>query len=397
MGFPYKCGGCGHVNQAELSQVGKKSPCGGCGKLLKVPLPRETAAASSAAPAVVSFTCPACGRKYTTKPELAGKKIRCSGCGGGVRVPQAAASASEAAAAGAVQPSRPSSRPALKTFNDGMAQAAPAQAPAKPATQRTAPVAARWDDDEDDGSAYSLLDDVAEDHAANGPKAAEPVLPSRSEVLEKARQQAAQDEAAAPKKKKRKKKKQTGFFNPKDTLILVGCVLGFVGVLAFFAFRFPDFRFPLGGFLCVVGFITYLLGAASLRQLVAEEGVFNLMLYRFFPPYQWWFVISRWSETKDYFAFFASGLMILGLGGFIIKESPTGKKAEASEKAFQRAQEGPAFLAEAGVSDDEGAPPAPAAGRASPPAPGAAAQRQAAPGGPQGTQRRLSRDAEGDP
>jgi hypothetical protein len=383
------------VNQAELSQVGKRTPCAACGKPLKVPPPRETAGAASTAPAVVSFTCPACGRKYTTKPELAGKKIRCSGCGGGVRVPQPAVSAP--AVAVAAQQARPS-RPALKTFNEGAEPAAPPQ----PSHQRPSPVAVA-SDDEDDGRAYSLVDDFADAEEAKGPKSAEAVLPSRAEVLDKARQQAAESQSEesgpAKPKKKRRKKKQTGFFNPKDTLILVGCVLGFVAVLAFFAFRFPDFRFPLGGLLCVVGFITYLLGAVSLRQLVAEEGMLKLLFYRFFPPYQLWFVVSRWSETKDYFAFFAAGLLILGLGGAIIKQSPTGKMAEASERALKKAMRGTDSGDEAGFSVDDGQPSPPPVqrnGQASPPRVSDAEAPPGRLGGPQGQPGR-ARQAEIDP
>jgi hypothetical protein len=164
------------------------------------------------------------------------------------------------------------------------------------------------------------------------------------------------DEKASDKtksnKKKKKKRKASGYFDPKDTLILVGCALALVGVLGFLAWAYPHFRFPLGGFLCVIGFIVYLLGAVSLRQLVAEEGLFKLIVYRFIPPYQLWFVLSRWSDTKDYFAFFAAGMLILAIGGAVIKTSPTGQKAEESEQAYQRAVSG-----------------APAEARPSPPAP----------------------------
>jgi hypothetical protein len=155
-----------------------------------------------------------------------------------------------------------------------------------------------------------------------------------------AEQEAVEAEKKVEKSKKRKKRKHSGYFDPKDTLALVGGVAAFVGVLAFFAWGYPDFRFPLGGLLCLVGFIVYLLGAASLRQLVAEEGPFQAILFRFFPPYQWWFVATRWSETKDFFAFFAAGLVILSIGGAVIKSSPIGKEAEASERAYQKLRRG---------------------------------------------------------
>jgi hypothetical protein len=146
------------------------------------------------------------------------------------------------------------------------------------------------------------------------------------------------DEQKPKKKKKKKRKKSSGFFDPKDTLILVGGLGAFVVVLAGVAWGYPDFRFPLGGFLCLVGFIVYLLGAVALRQVVAEEGFMHLLLWRFCPPYQWWFVLTHWADTRDYVAFFASGVVILVIGAGVIKTSPVGKKAEESERAYQKAR-----------------------------------------------------------
>ena len=114
----------------------------------------------------------------------------------------------------------------------------------------------------------------------------------------------------------------------------------FVAVLGLLAWRFAEFRFPVGGFLCVVGFVVYLLGWAALKQMVAEEGAFKALLFRFFPPYQWWYVATNWADTKDYVAFFAAGFLIMSLGGAVIKVSPTGQKAEASEREFQKMQKG---------------------------------------------------------
>jgi len=165
-------------------------------------------------------------------------------------------------------------------------------------------------------------------------------------MMEQVRQQAAVEtskdaDQAKRAKKKKKRRKKSGYFDPKETLTLIAGVGVVVGVIALLAWRFPDFRFPLGGLLAVIGFIVYLLGAASLRQLVAEEGFVKLIFYRFFPPYQWWFVATRWSDTKDYFAFFASGLMIMSIGGAVLKTSPTGKKADESERAYQKLLNGP--------------------------------------------------------
>ena len=145
-----------------------------------------------------------------------------------------------------------------------------------------------------------------------------------------------QAKAAKAKQKKKRKKKGSGYFDPKETLTLVAGVGAVVGILAFLAWGYPDFRFPLGGLLCVIGFIIYMLGSISLRQLVAEDGFVQALMFRFCPPYQWWFIISRWADTKDFFAFFAAGAIIMAVGGFIIKTSPTGAKAEASERAYQK-------------------------------------------------------------
>ncbi len=249
---------------------------------------------------------------------------------------------------GDASPPPGSARPALKSFGGTDSATAPPR-PARDSATAGAPPAKA------DGS--SLLDELAAIEGVKRPRRVESVLPSRSEVMEQVRQKAVEqqsveteqsEEKAKTRKKKKKKKKTSSYFDPKDTLILIGGVGAFVAVLGFLGWRFPDMRFPIGGLLCVIGFIVYLLGAASLRQLVAEEGAFQAILFRFFPPYQWWFVISRWSETKDFFIFFASGLMILGIGGAIIKTSPIGKKAEESERAYQKARRG---------SIDEGPPP----------------------------------------
>jgi hypothetical protein len=277
---------------------------------------------------LIRFACPACGRKFATKPELAGLKIRCSGCGAGVRVPQGEAPA-------AAQPSRP----ALKTFGADSAAPTPARPARAPAAQAGRPPTA-----DTTGDSSSLLDDLATIHGENGSRRAEALLPSRTEVMPQVRPSGGGPEAAeAPEKAqkpKKKKKKQSGYFDPKETLTLVGGILALVAVLAGLAWAYPNLRFPLGGFLCVVGFIVYLLGLASLRQLVAEEGAFQILLFRFFPPYQLWYVATHWVETKDYVAFLGSGLVILALGGGVIKMSPINKRAEASERAHQKAQRG---------------------------------------------------------
>ncbi len=142
------------------------------------------------------------------------------------------------------------------------------------------------------------------------------------------------------KKKKKRKKKSSGYFDTKETLSLVAGVGVLVAVLALLAYGYPGLRFPIGGSLCVIGFIVYVLGAISLRQLVAEEGFVKLLLFRFCPPYQLWFVLTNWADTRDFVAFFGAGLMIMSIGGAIIKTSPTGRKADAADRAYQKTQRG---------------------------------------------------------
>jgi len=295
-----------------------------------VPAPRETVEGEVESELELRFACPACGRKYATKASLAGKKIRCSRCGAGVRVP-----VGDAIAVG--EASR-SATPAPALSDASMAP---------PLLDRNPqPVGYTLADGGDaPDRASSLLEELAPSESAPRRRAAV-VLSSRAEMMEQVRQQAAVEtskdaDQAKRAKKKKKRRKKSGYFDPKETLTLIAGVGVVVGVIALLAWRFPDFRFPLGGLLAVIGFIVYLLGAASLRQLVAEEGFVKLIFYRFFPPYQWWFVATRWSDTKDYFAFFASGLMIMSIGGAVLKTSPTGKKADESERAYQKLLNGP--------------------------------------------------------
>jgi hypothetical protein len=200
-------------------------------------------------------------------------------------------------------------------------------------------------DEDDDGLPYGVVEEAAAE--------TDSAQLSQAEMLEKARQHAMaagkldqQPQIETPVKKKKKRKKKQGFFDAKETLKLVAGVGVVVALVVVAAWRLPDFRFPLGGILCVVGFITYLLGWVSLRQLVAEEGALQSLMFRFLPPYQWWYVMTHWAETRDYVAFFASGLMILALGGAIIKISPVGKEAAESERAFQKATRGTEVEAE---------------------------------------------------
>jgi ribosomal protein S27E len=350
MKFSFTCGGCGHSNDADWSHVGQQIACGGCGHTLTIPPPREAVPAEVEPVPVLRFACPACGRKYSTKSELAGQKIRCSRCGAGVRVPGGDSGAPAT-----------HSTPSLKSRaseNRGSGPPRPPRAEVTPSDVYSL--------EADNSGNGSMLEQLASIQGVSRPDRPGTVLSSRAQMMEQVREQTIADEAVeaeqraekARKKKRKKRKKTSGYFDPKDTLILVGGVGALVGVLALVAWRFPDLRFPLGGFLCVTGFIVYLLGAVALRQLVAEEGAFKMLAYRFFPPYQWWFVLSRWADTRDYFAFFASGLLIMAIGGAVIKTSPVGARAEESERAYQRARGGGQAEASTGSVDgpvgDEG-------------------------------------------
>jgi hypothetical protein len=297
---------------------------------MRVAVPKENVEDASE-PATVRFSCPSCGRKFVTKADLAGKKIRCNGCGAGVRVPQAEGS-----------PIAQASQPTLASS----ASTDQARAAVRPGPGVKGGNGAPSEADDDSGYAIEPLEQISSTEVEKLPKPQEAILPSRSEAMAQVRKEVAEQEATETqqqaqkaKKRKKKKKKKSGYFNPKDTLILAGCLGGFVAVLAVLAWRFPDFRFPLGALLCVIGFIVYLLGLAALRQLVAEEGAFKLLLFRFFPPYQIWFVATHWVETKDYVVFFLSGLLILSIGGAVLKIAPLDKKERESIRAYEKAQQ----------------------------------------------------------
>jgi DNA-directed RNA polymerase subunit RPC12/RpoP len=362
------------VNQAEESQAGQGIACRGCGRTLRVPSPAKANGAAEA-PSVVKFRCPACGRKFAIKASLAGQKIRCSGCGAGVRVPSEEGSAVTPAVAAESPPALVKFRcPTCQQVSEARAElagekvqcsgcgagirvpaakGAPAQSPrpalktfgaADGATTTAAP--GRPKADGGAGGLSYALEELASIEGVEAPRRAGKVLPSRSETMEQVRQQAtasavAEDDQPEKKKKKKKKKKRkkTGSSDAKDTLVLVAGVGVVVGALALVAWRVPDLRFPLGGLLCVVGFVVYLLGAAAIRQLVAEEGGFQVLLFRFFPPYQLWFVVRNWADTKDFVAFFAAGLVIMALGGGVIKTSAVGKRAAAADRAIEKARQ----------------------------------------------------------
>jgi hypothetical protein len=348
----------------------------------------ETVSAPRDLPIQVKFACPACGRKYASRPELAGKKIRCIRCKQGVRVPGVETSDETPRPMEKFEQATPPPKvitpPATvapvvrrrglyRSPSPGGTGSLPPQtghlhgAPRHPEAPEREPTISKQPRSE----AGTTLEELAAIQGAKRPRRSELVLAPRSELLEQVRLKDAEKKAEEEvresnrsKKKqvanKPKKRKPTGFFDPKETMKLVAGVTLVVGVLAFLAWGYPEFRFPLGGALSVIGFIVYLLGSVSIRQLVKEEGIVKVLIYRFFPPYQWWFVVSRWQDTRDFFAFFAAGMVIMAIGGGIIKTSATGKKAEASERAYQQA-----IKAGSGASAAPTMPPLirPAAGR----------------------------------
>jgi len=357
---------------------------------MTVPAPMETVGMAAPPPRLLKFRCPSCRRKFATKPDLAGQKIRCNKCGAGVRVPWADEEANIPAPQfpakayfgnnEATAPARPPRVDLLRAdvpradvprVDVPLADSPRADIPRVDVARADIPrvdvarVEVRSGHHEAEIVSPPELADIASLEGTTR-RRAESVLSSRSELMEQVRQQVAEEEAVATqkpvekagKKRKQKKKKHSSFFDPKETLKLVAGVGALVALLAFLACGYPEFRFPLGGFLCVIGFIVYLLGSASLRQLVAEEGALKALMFRFCPPYQWWFVATHWVETRDFVAFFVAGALVMSLGAAIIKTSPTGKKAEASERAYQKLltskeAEAPPAVTNGGVVDHD--------------------------------------------
>ena len=106
-------------------------------------------------------------------------------------------------------------------------------------------------------------------------------------------------------------------------------------MLGFVAWRFPESRFPLAGLLVVIGAVLYLLGAMSLSRVASHESFLKSMAFRFFPPYQMWYVVMHWEDTRDFFAFFVSGLMIVAIGLGVFRTSRTFTEAEKSNREYQ--------------------------------------------------------------
>ncbi len=395
MYFPFNCLGCGHENQAEWSQIGQRASCRVCGRAAIIPAPMEPLEGGSHGEFAVRFACLVCGRSFATKPALVGQKIRCSGCGAGVRVPEAnsfpvehesrvvlnALSGGSRAippaswATSGVRPSAGQSTPGTNPWRDRldgnsgirslMAPAKETTTGARPPTGYSTPGASPWRDTLDgnsgsrsiapapgaavrDGWAKTESDPLLSNdqlEAIGGltrREQAAVVLTSRGEMMEQALQKAAKQEAAEitknaekAKKAKRKQRKKTSFFDLKETLTMLGGVGVVVAVLGLVAWRFPESRFPLAGLLVVIGAVLYLLGAMSLSRVAERESFLKSMAFRFFPPYQLWYVLTHWKDTQDFVAFAVSGLMIVAIGLGVFRTSQTFTEAEKSNRDYQ--------------------------------------------------------------
>ena len=78
------------------------------------------------------------------------------------------------------------------------------------------------------------------------------------------------------------------------------------------------------------------MGIVSLQELVADKASFILLLFRFFPPFQWLIIATRWAEPKDFAPFFVVGAIIIGLGGGFISTAPGGRQADKPAKTVRR-------------------------------------------------------------
>ncbi len=382
MNFPFNCLGCGHENFADWTHIGRQVLCGQCGRVATVPAPMEPVYADTESGLAVRFACPVCGRNFAAKRSLVGQKIRCNGCGAGVRVPAgnsfpvedasrvvlSAISASTRAVAppavakpgarvspansfpsagearGVVSPNPGSSRAAVSRSSGNSRAVVSPKSVGRSAVARAADAAVPPVQDEARNEPSPVLEQIESIADVAHRERAAVVLPTRAETMEQARQEAAaqqavvtQEKAEKAKRAKKKKRKNADYSDLKETLTLVAGVGVLVGVLALLAWRFPDFRFPLGGLLAVIGFVLYLLGTMSLTRLVETEALFTRLAFRFFPPYQLWFVLSHWDQARDFFAFFVSGAMVMAIGGAVVTTSQTFKRANENEREYRKA------------------------------------------------------------
>jgi len=412
MTFSLECRACGHSNRVDSSLVGKKVKCRGCGAALAVSLPRKGTDAPSAPAARLKFNCPACGKKFATKPEFAGKKFRCSGCQKVILVPAGAAAPAE----------RPPPGPA-RTFGESAMGVTPGEEvwrsiprvrshgePAKaeksppPPSQpgrdrkpdRAKPVPARHDLELSDYQVFTHrgnLGAIAPKGADKGEEIVESGLPPRVQLEEQVRAKAAADAAENPAlaralaaaRKRKRKTKSKAFFDPKETLRLLGGILGLVLVVSFVAWGYPYFRWPFALILLVLGFVTYFMGIVSLQELIADKPPLTLMLYRIFPPFQWLIMVSRWAEAKGFAPFFVVGAIIMGLGGGFIATAPSGRQADKPAKTVVRRKGPPLAQPNApppATKPEEQKKPAASTPKAEAPPPAGRPKEQTKPTGP---------------
>ena len=293
-----------------------------------IPAPTETKAKADSPAALLRFVCPACGQKIAAKPELAGKQIRCSGCGATVR-----AGGRDAAAVG--QPAR-SFKNSDGSSNGGAVRR-------RPAPENEARAGTRGPADLESVDPSSTLDALATISGEQDRKLDEPVLPSRSESMQLLSQGTSGHNAAERRVRERNKNRNTNrkpkssgdFFDPKETLRLIGTMSVVVVLLAYFATAVPAFRFVVGGLLCVIGVLVYIMAAITLMRTVPENKPLEGLLVKVCPPFQWWYVFNHWSATKECLAFFIAGIVFVAIGVGVLKISEPVKKAEASESATQ--------------------------------------------------------------
>ena len=364
MTFSLECRACGHSNRVDSSLVGKRVKCRGCGVALVVSLPRKSTGAPSGAAAHLKFNCPACGKEFAAKPELAGKNVRCSGCQNMVQVPGDTAASAERPPRRPVRTHGESSRgetpgseeawssfPRVRTHG----KSAKAETSPRPTSQpdrdrnsdRATPVPPPLDLEHSNYQVFTQRGDlgvIAYKGADEPDEKVESVLPPRVQLEEQMRQKAAAkaDEdpaltrALAAARKRKRKTKRKAFFDLKETLRLLGGILGLVLLVSFMAWGYPYFRWPFGLILVSLGFVTCFMGIVSLQELIAEKAAFILRLFRFFPPLQWLIIATRWAEPKDFAPFFVVGALTLGLGCGFIATAPGGKKADKPAKTTRR-------------------------------------------------------------
>ncbi|MGO9600666.1 MAG: hypothetical protein ACLP7Q_22020 [Isosphaeraceae bacterium] len=393
MTFSLECRACGHSNRVDSSLVGKRVKCQGCGAAIAVSAPPESSDSPSGSSTRLKFNCPACGKEFATKPELAGKKVRCSGCQKVVLVPAAAVAPAERAPQGPVRTDRESAkaesspRPASQPDRNrerGRNSDRATPAPVLPEPEKSGPEALALR-----GDLRAFVQKGAEEHVEQ----VESVLPPRSQLMEHVRRKAAAEagedpalaRALASAKKRKGKTKRKGHLDPKDTLRLLGGILGVVLVVSFVAWGYPYFRLPFALILLVLGFVTYFMGIVSLQELIADKPPLTLMLYRIFPPFQWLIMVSRWAEAKGFAPFFVVGAIIMGLGGGFIATAPSGRQADKPAKTVVRRKGPPLAQPNApppATKPEEQKKPAASTPKAEAPPPAGRPKEQTKPTGP---------------